>query len=214
MAKFSEMSVAAKAGIFFLAALLVGGAFYYLYLNPIIEENKQLQAKVTDKQAENKRLKFFEDKLPELNTQLVHLQQQLEIEKKIVPDEKEADKFMKLIHDQASAAGIEIRRYSSLPIASRQYVTEVPFQVDIDGTYDSVVRFFDRVAKLDRIINISNLQMANVKTTGPAKIKTTYTYAPGESVVASCTATTFFSHDMTPPDSTPAAPNAANAAKK
>ena len=193
----------------FLVALLLGGVFYYMYLNPTIEENKQLQAKVSDKQAENKKLKFFEDKLPELNTQLVHLQQQLEIERKIVPDDKEADKFMKLIHDQASAAGIEIRRYSALPIASRQYVTEVPFQIDIDGTYDSVVRFFDRVAKLDRIINVGNLQMANIKTTGPAKVKTTYTYAPGESVVASCTATTFFSHDMMPQDSAPATPNAA-----
>ena len=209
MAKFNEMSVAAKTGILFLVALLLGGVFYYMYLNPTIEENKQLQARVSDKQAENKKLKFFEDKLPELNTQLVHLQQQLEIERKIVPDDKEADKFMKLIHDQASAAGIEIRRYSALPIASRQYVTEVPFQIDIDGTYDSVVRFFDRVAKLDRIINVGNLQMANIKTTGPAKVKTTYTYAPGESVVASCTATTFFSHDMMPQDSAPAAPNAA-----
>src|SRR5437660_9076148 len=122
MAKFSEMSVAAKAGIFFLAALLVGGAFYYLYLNPIIEDNKQLQAKVTDKQAENKRLKFFEDKLPELNTQLVHLQQQLEIEKKIVPDEKEADKFMKVVHDQASAAGINIRRYTAMPTSNEKLV--------------------------------------------------------------------------------------------
>ena len=209
MAKFNEMSVAAKTGILFLVALLLGGVFYYMYLNPTIEENKQLQAKVSDKQAENKKLKFFEDKLPELNTQLVHLQQQLEIERKIVPDDKEADKFMKLIHDQASAAGIEIRRYSALPIASRQYVTEVPFQIDIDGTYDSVVRFFDRVAKLDRIINVGNLQMANIKTTGPANVKTTYTYAPGESVVASCTATTFFSHDMMPQDSAPATPNAA-----
>jgi len=67
----------------------------------------------------------------------------------------------------------------------------------------------EQSARLDRIINVTNLQMANVKTTGPAKVKTTYTYAPGESVVASCTATTFFSHDMTPQDSAPATPNAA-----
>ena len=81
MAKFNEMSVAVKTGILFLVALVLGGVFYYMYLNPIIVENKQLQAKVNDKQAENKKLKFFEDKLPELNAQLVHLQQQLPIER-------------------------------------------------------------------------------------------------------------------------------------
>ena len=59
MAKFNEMSVAAKTGILFLVALLLGGVFYYMYLSPIIEDNKQLQAKVSDKQAENKKLKPY-----------------------------------------------------------------------------------------------------------------------------------------------------------
>jgi len=42
--------------------------------------------------------------------------------------------------------------------------------------------------------------VSNTKATGPSKVKTTYPYAPGESVVASCTATTFFSHDLVPPE--------------
>lgn len=208
MAKFNEMSITTQLGVLLLAGILVGAGFYYGFLNNIIQKNKDLQSKVEDKQAENKRLKFFEDKLPELNAQLVHLQQQLDIEKKIVPDEKEADRFMKLMHDQAASAGINIRRYAAMPIASRQYVTEVPFQIDVDGRYESMVDFFERIGRLDRIINISNLQISNTKTTGPSKVKATYPYSAGESVVASCTATTFFSHDMTPPDSAPAAAGA------
>jgi hypothetical protein len=60
---------------------------------------------------------------------------------------------------------------------------------------------------MERIINVSNLQMSNTKMTGPAKVKGSYQWTPGESVVASCTATTFFSHELEP------AP-AATAAKK
>jgi type IV pilus assembly protein PilO len=96
-----------------------------------------------------------------------------------------------------------VRRFTAMPIGNKGYVTEVPFQIDIDGPYYSVVNFFDRVAKLDRIINITNLQMANTKATGPSKVKTTYSYAAGETVVASCTATTFFSHDLQPQDVAP-----------
>jgi hypothetical protein len=69
-----------------------------------------------------------------------------------------------------------------------------------------VLNFFDKVSKLERIINIGNLQMSNTKATGPAKVKSTYPYAPGETVVASCTATTFFSHELVPPSDKPAAP--------
>src|SRR5438270_728817 len=57
-------------------------------------------------------------------------------------------------------------------------------------------------AKLQRIVNVSNLLVANTKKSGEAKAKHTYQYAPNESVVATCMATTFFSHDQ--PVATPA----------
>jgi hypothetical protein len=54
------------------------------------------------------------------------------------------------------------------------------------------------VGKLERIVNVSGLQVATTKKPTDAKAKHTYQYAPNESVVATCTATTFFSHDLEP----------------
>jgi hypothetical protein len=47
-------------------------------------------------------------------------------------------------------------------------------------------------------VNISGLMLSNTKNPSGAKAKHTYQYAPNESVVATCTATTFFSHDLEP----------------
>jgi type IV pilus assembly protein PilO len=126
------------------------------------------------------------------------LEQQIEREKKVVPDDKDADQFIRLLHDTAATSGIEIRRYTAMPVANHEFYSDVPFAIDIDGPYYSVLNFFQRVSELERIVNIDNLQMSNTKSTGPAKVKGTYPYAPGETVVASCTATTFFSHEPTP----------------
>lgn len=206
MAKLDDMSLAAKVGILLVVALLVGVGFYFWPLGAIYEDINRLRAEVADKQAENARLEQYVPKLAQLDKQLAELEQQLVEEKKIVPDDKEADKFITELHDTAAAAGIEIRRYTAMPTANHDFYTEVPFQIDIDGPYFSVLNFFDRISKLERIINIGNLQMSNTKATGPAKVKSTYTYAPGETVVASCTATTFFSHDLMPPTDKPGAP--------
>jgi hypothetical protein len=65
--------------------------------------------------------------------------------------------------------------------------------------------FFDHVAKLERIVNVSNLLVATVKKPQEAKAKRQYQYAANESVVATCMATTFFSHDTQPAAVTPAA---------
>jgi len=205
MAKFDEMSLVLKIGIMFLVAGIVAAGFYFWPLGSMYDEIKQVRSQVADKHAENVRLREFIPKLENLNKHIAELELQLAEEKKIVPDEKEADQFIKYLHDTAASAGIEIRRYTAMPVANHDFYTEVPFQLDLDGPYYSLLNFFDRIGKVERIITIGNLQMSNTKNTTPAKVKITYSYAPGESVVASCTATTFFSHDLVPQEK-PAAP--------
>jgi Tfp pilus assembly protein PilO len=82
-----------------------------------------------------------------------------------------------------------------MPVSNKEFYSEVPFAIDIDGPYYSVLNFFQRVAELERIVNVGNMQMGNTKSASAAKVKGSYTYAPGETVLASCTATTFFSHE-------------------
>jgi type IV pilus assembly protein PilO len=205
MAKIDEMPLLAKIGVLLALSGLVGIGFYFWQLSPMYEEIKQVRAQVVDKRAENDKLKQFVPKLAALDKHLIELEQQLAEEKRIVPDDKEADEFIKLLHDTAANAGIEIRRYTAMPTGSHDFYTEVPFQLDLDGPYFSLLNFFDRIGKLERIVNIGNLQMSNTKNTAPAKVKVTYSYTPAETVVASCTATTFFSHDLTPAEKPAAA---------
>jgi type IV pilus assembly protein PilO len=196
MAKFDEMSALARVGIIFLVALLLCVGVYYLVLNDIIQKNAALETQIAAKEAENRQLQQYEPKLDQLNANIVNLQQQIANEKLIVPEDKDPDQFIKLLHDTASAAGIKIRRYTAMPGANHEFYGEVPFAIDIDGPYYSVLNFFERVARLERIVNITNMQMANIKNPGPSKIRTSYTFDPNATVAASCTATTFYSHDQ------------------
>lgn len=206
MAKFGEMSFGARFLVLLLAAAIIGAGYYYLYYNGENQKNQQLSARIKDKKAENERLKEFEPKLAQLNRDMAILEQQIEREKKVVPDEKDADQFIRLLHDTAASAGIEIRRYTAMPVANHEFYSDVPFAIDVDGPYYSVMTFFQRVSELERIVNIDNLQVATPKSSSAAKVKTSYQYAPGETIVASCTATTFFSHEPEPVAAAPGPP--------
>jgi type IV pilus assembly protein PilO len=207
MAKLGEMSLGARLLTVVVVVVIVGVAYYYIWYNPANQANQQLASKIKDKKAENDRLRDFEPKLAQLNRDMAILEQQIEREKKVVPDDKDADQFIRLLHDTAATAGIEIRRYTAMPTGNHEFYTDVPFAIDIDGPYYSVLNFFQRVSELERIVTIDNLQVASAKNASAAKVKGQYQYAPGESVVASCTATTFFSHDQeTAPPATPGPP--------
>lgn len=207
MAKFSEMSFGAQLGVILVVAALVTGGAYYLLYKDMRAANADLEQQVMKIEAENAQLQQYVAKKPELEAQIASLEQQLEIQKRIVPDEKEADKFMHLMQDTAAEAGILIRRYTARPMSRKEFYAEVPFDIELDGSFYGVLNFFERVGKLERIINIGSLTMASVDQPRNAKVKATYDYTPTETVVASAVATTFFSHEGEP-DQPPAAPGA------
>ena len=205
-----KMSTGAQIGIFFLIALLLTGALYWFWDKPAIDGLARLQADLTAKQAENAQLREYEPKLQQLNQEIANLSQQMEIEKKIVPDTKDADQFMHLIQDNASGAGIDVRDLEAQAVNDKGFYSEVPFNLQIDGSFYSVLNFFQAMAKSERIVNISNLQMASVKSPVDAKAKKVgYQFGPEESVIATCVATTFFSHEAKAATAKSAKPGAA-----
>jgi type IV pilus assembly protein PilO len=206
MENFSELSSIKQWGVLVLGAALITGALYYTTFKSQATANEAAKQVLDAKVRENAELEAYRPKLAEIERQLASLKQQLEIERRIVPDEKEVSGFMRMLNVEAAKAGIEIRRYTAEPVAAKEFYSEVPFDVELDGPYYSMLGFFDRVAKLERIVNVSGLLVASTAKPVDAKAKHTYKYAPNESVVATCIATTFFSHDLAPAaGATPAA---------
>jgi type IV pilus assembly protein PilO len=198
MANFNDISEIKQWGLALGVAVLISGALFFTYFKTQRDANTTAQQALDAKQQENAQLEPYRSKLADMDRQVANLKQQLDIERRIVPDEKEVDGFIKMLDAEAIKAGIELRRYTAQPTSSKEFYTEVPFEIELDGPYYSVLHFFDQVSKLERIVNVSNLLMANTKKGSDAKAKHMYQYAPNESVIATCTATTFFSHDTQP----------------
>jgi Tfp pilus assembly protein PilO len=209
---FSELSGLKQWGAVLAGGAVLTVALYFTVFKSQSDKNAAALHAVQVKVQENNELEAYRPKLKDMERQLANLKQQLEIEARIVPDEKQVDGFIEMLDDEARKAGVELRRYAAKPGSTKEYYSEVPFDIDLDGPYYSMLNFFDRVGKLERIVNISNLLVASTKNPTNAKVKHSYTYAPNESVVASFTATTFFSHNLEPGPAVPGAKPGAVAA--
>ena len=207
-----ELTGVKLLGVLLLTAVVGTGALYYTVYKSQRNQNDVARVKLQAKLRENAELEAYRPKLADIERQLASLKQQLEIERRIVPDEKEVDNFMRMVSGEARKAGVEIRRYTARPYGTKEFYTEVPFEVELDGPYYSMLGFFDRLGKVERIVNVSNLLVSTTRKPADAKAKHTYQYAPSESVVATCMTTTYFSHDLDP--SGPASPPAPAAKKK
>lgn len=204
MAALADMSSSQRVGLIVGVAVLITVAAYFMVFKTMQTDNDSAQQKLNERLAKNDELKKYEPKTRELEAQIAGLRQQLEVQKTIVPDEKEAPQFIHIMQNSASQSGVEIRRFTPKPVLTREFYTEVPFEVDLDGTYYQVLDFFNRVAKLQRIVNVDNLQMTAIGPTGTTKaVKRNYVYGPKETVAVGCVARSFYSHDAPPPPPVP-----------
>src|ERR1700690_1706962 len=179
-----ELTGVKLLGVLILVAVLATGGLYYTVYKTQRDENDAAQGKLQAKLRENAELEAYRPKLANIDRQLASLKQQLEIERRVVPDEKEVDNFMRMVNGEARKAGVEIRRYTSRPYVTKDFYTEVPFEVDCFRPYYSMLGFFERLGKVERIVNVSNLLVASTRSPAAAQAKHSYQYAPSESALA------------------------------
>ncbi|HXZ11229.1 MAG TPA: type 4a pilus biogenesis protein PilO [Candidatus Sulfotelmatobacter sp.] len=153
-------------------------------------------------------LRVYKQRRAELQSEMDALQKQLATLQTIVPEDKQADQFILMVQAAAASSGVSIRRLTAKPVTNKPYYFEMPFEIEADGPYYSVLDFFARLGRLSRIINVGDLKLTGI---GAASGTTKYHLSPGTSVTGTMTITTFFTQAAQAAAPAPAAAAAAPA---
>jgi Tfp pilus assembly protein PilO len=197
---FRDMSVVMQALVAAVIAVVIVLIGVYLPFSPVAQERSSVDKAVEQRKAlsdEVTQLQVYKQRYGELKQQMDALSKQLETLKAIVPDEKEVDEFIRLVQGAAAASNVTIRRFTAQAVVPREYHYDMPFELQADGPYFTLLDFFSRMSRLSRIINVGDLKFEDPEKATGVK----YPLRPGTTVSAIFTATTFFTK---PADVTPA----------
>jgi len=167
-------------------------AGFYVPGSPLTSVRTQLesaQAEVKPLESDVQNLRVYKQRRAELQTEMDALQKQLATLQTIVPEDKETDQFILMVQRAAITSGVAIRSLTASPIAQKPYYFEMPFAIEADGPYYSVLDFFSRMGRLSRIINVGDLKLASLSA-GTSK----FHMAAGTTVTGTFTITTFFTN--------------------
>jgi type IV pilus assembly protein PilO len=117
------------------------------------QQERDLQRKVSEVRAIVSNLAAFEKELSDLETKLKHALRQL-------PDSKELPVLLTDVSSLGKDAGLEFKLFKPMDEIPRDFYAEVPIEIEFSGTYHDIARFFDKVSKLPRIVNIGRLAMS------------------------------------------------------
>ncbi|HUO34336.1 MAG TPA: type 4a pilus biogenesis protein PilO [Candidatus Acidoferrum sp.] len=196
-----------QAVFYFALAVVLVLVGIYVPGSPVATVRSQLeaaQAEYKPLETEVQNLRVYKQRRAELQSDMEALQKQLATLQTIVPEDKQTDQFILMVQGAAVSSGVTLRRLTAKGVNQKQYYFELPFEVEADGPYYSVLDFFSRLGRLSRIINVSNLKLNGVSGNSAPKFHMT----PGTSVTGTFLVTTFFtkSADQTATTTPTAAP--------
>jgi Tfp pilus assembly protein PilO len=68
---------------------------------------------------------------------------------------------LRRIQGLATQSNLTLLRYTPTPPRQQPLYLEVPYQLIADGNFHNLALFFDRVAKFQRIINVSEISISS-----------------------------------------------------
>jgi type IV pilus assembly protein PilO len=160
-----------------LAVVVLDWQYWY---GPNQRDLSDVNAQVAEKRADldMRRTKTnargeFERELRDLNAELKRAQARL-------PDQREIADLLSSVAASGRASGLEITLFRQKPEVAHDFYADVPVEMQMRGTYHDVALFLDRVKRLDRIVNVSDIKMTKPRIEGDRMM-----------LDAACTATTF-----------------------
>jgi len=191
--KFNELSPAVQIAIILAVGAGLWALTEYVWPQPALREQvTALEGEVAQLETQAMPLRPFRENLGPLLAENAQLELQLQNLQRIVPNEKEVDNFVRLVQAEALSVGVELRRFTAQPVSQQEFYVEVPFEVEMDGPFYDVLQFYDRLGRMERIVNVSELKMGGVQSKKSIGQRP-FAYSPSTTVAAICRVTTFFS---------------------
>ncbi len=126
----------------------------------------------------------------------------------VLPVSREADVLIRQLQAIANRCNVRILRLESKPVTKRetpaptapgkpvaaepQMYSEMAFSLELSGAYTGLGMFFDQVGHMQRVVNISDVAIASSANENSLQLKVHPPRSLGDTIVASCTATTYF----------------------
>jgi len=163
MEKLFKLPTKQKITLFVLLLVVEAAALvWFLYLpkqqefDRLTEEYTRLQKDIAEKSAIAGNLPKLQKEYDELSAALTKALTEL-------PNSREIPSLLTSITNAGKVAGLDFLVFKPKPEVKKDFYAEVPVDITVSGSYLSVANFFAAVANLPRIVNITNVDFAEVK---------------------------------------------------
>ncbi len=149
----------AKLGVLGGLALVVVGLYWFTLYGSQRTQLKDLTAQLTKVESQISEAKAVASNLKSFQEEQERLHAELDAALRQLPNSSELPVLLTNINSLGKKSGLEIKTFRPMREIDRGFFAEVPIELEFYGAYHDVGVFFDRISRLSRIVNVTELDM-------------------------------------------------------
>lgn len=163
--KAAKLSVPAMAGILAAALALLAGAFYMLIYSPYSEEAESVKNRINNTRSEVSKQQAILAKHTAVGNHFEAIAAAYQFMAHFIPKDEDMPRLVQMVSEIGSRAGLTDGVKSFVPKAAiiRENFAEIPFDMTLEGEFLSVLNFLYDFSRIDRIVNIVDVQVGSPK---------------------------------------------------
>lgn len=134
---------------------------FFLMIQPMEEQIAQLDVRKVEAARNLAEKRDAAQNLNERRLELAKLERDLQEALTQLPLNKELDELLAQINEVGRKAGLEVSRVVPEQEQSAGFFSKIPIKMSVSGNYMEIAMFFQELAGLRRIVNVSNLKMGS-----------------------------------------------------
>ena len=153
------------------AAALVYGGVYYFFTSETRAEIAVLNNEISQLEAKNEAARIATQRINEFRELYASKAEEYEELKVLLPEQREITNVLQGLQDTANNSRMTVMRFAPRDDTQQDMIMAKPVEVEVDSNFTNLRAFYEQMAKLPRIVSISDFKIKICHSRNPHPTK-------------------------------------------
>lgn len=200
----SKLPPVARIGIGAFMVVAIGLIYFLIFYTDVSSRITAVEGQRTQLEQQLASTKVAQAGYVQDKADLGNLQQHERELNKELPADTQIAAFLSSIQQVSNVSGVDLKAWQPMDEKAETFYSKVPMKLELNGRFFQIAKFAFEVGKLERIINVENIEISDAKQEGDeihlkARCLATTFHTPKAAPVASSSAGTPTAPTPAPP---------------
>ncbi|NNE99758.1 MAG: type 4a pilus biogenesis protein PilO [Pyrinomonadaceae bacterium] len=134
-------------------------SIWYFFTSATRAQTAEINEQVSQLQSKNQAAQIATQRINEFRSKFAAKEQEYDELKVLLPEQREITNVLQGLQDSASVSRLIVNRFSPRDDTQQDFIMAKPVEVEVDSNFNNLRDFFDKMAKLQRIVSITDFSL-------------------------------------------------------